>query len=270
MRQSEPAVLRTDQPRRVLIAASVPASSAVGKVVQAFNTWAFKRERTSDPLLMEQVVAAAIAGSTPLQFVLYWGKGPRSRIDVPENACLDYLFSMASRIEAVYPPGARFTLILTDTHAELNGHTRAEVDRYFSEVAQAAVQRGMSTVKLTELVGKAPDVPVDHAAEPDAEILEKLSSCAAKWFRGEGSPACGARRYYKMNMVERRAVELAFPQAIFATFNGSEYRQLFPAGMPVFYMYSLKKGTAVKPWFVGVGTAANDEMDRAALCTNSG
>src|SRR5260370_41864797 len=53
-----------------------------------------------------------------------------------------------------------------------------------------------------------------------------------------------------MNMVERRAVELAFPRSIFITFNCSELRSLFPEHLPIFYMYSLRRGTGVKPWFL--------------------
>ena len=32
--------------------------------------------------------------------------------------------------------------------------------------------------------------------------------------------------------------------------NGSELRSLFPERLPVFYMYSLRRGTCVKPWFL--------------------
>jgi hypothetical protein len=42
-------------------------------------------------------------------------------------------------------------------------------------------------------------------------------------------------------MIEKRAVAAAFPEAVFVTFNGSEFRDLFPATMPIFYMYSLRR-----------------------------
>jgi hypothetical protein len=83
-------------------------------------------------------------------------------------------------------------------------------------------------------------------------VLAKLGACAAKWFRGEGTANEGAARYLQMNMVEKRAVQFAFPRSIFVTFNGSEYRCLFPERMPIFYMYSLRRGMAVKPWFLPV------------------
>ena len=73
---------------------------------------------------------------------------------------------------------------------------------------------------------------------------------AKKWFKGSGSVLTGATEYYKMNMTERLAVGEAFPEAIFTTFNGSELRPLFPPGLPIFYMYSVRKGVAEKPWFM--------------------
>jgi L-tyrosine isonitrile synthase len=82
------------------------------------------------------------------------------------------------------------------------------------------------------------------------EMLQKLGVGAAKWFRGEGTAEEGATRYLQMNMIEKRAVQFAFPRSIFITFNGSEYRSLFPDRMPVFYMYSLRRGMSVKPWFL--------------------
>ena len=51
-------------------------------------------------------------------------------------------------------------------------------------------------------------------------------------------------------MIEKQAVEAAFPDAVFVTFNGSGLRPLFPDRMPVFYMYSVRRGVAVKPWFM--------------------
>jgi len=57
---------------------------AAEKVLQTFNTWAFKREQPDNPLLMLQLIAHSIAVGEPIPFVLYWGKGPRSAIDAPD------------------------------------------------------------------------------------------------------------------------------------------------------------------------------------------
>lgn len=232
------------------------------RVLQAFNTWAFKRQQPTEPQLLLATVGAAVARLQPLQFVLYWGKGPRASIAAPECECLDYLAQMSARIETVYAPGADFTLIFTDTHATLNGHGAASMASYYGAVAEAAGERGFARRCLSDIVAAAPEAVRSSDAAPNPAILAKLQACAAKWYRGEGSTSLGAARYYRMNMVERRAIEFAFPGNIFLTFNSAEYRELFPAKLPVFYMYSMRKGVAVKPWFVEV--CAGDTRNEAA------
>ena len=74
---------------------------------------------------------------------------------------------------------------------------------------------------------------------------------AGKWYRGGGAPNAGAAAYFAMNMLEKEAVGATYPGAVFITFNNSRLRVLFPDQMPIFYMYALRKGCAVKPWFLG-------------------
>src|SRR5438874_1792471 len=60
------------------------------KVLQAFNTWAFKREQPSDPDLMRQIISKSMSVGAPIPFVLYWGKGPRDGLDNPDIECLEF------------------------------------------------------------------------------------------------------------------------------------------------------------------------------------
>jgi hypothetical protein len=230
-------------------------------VLQAFNTWAFKREQPDSVASLQEVIAEAVQVARPVPFVLYWGKGPRCELAEPDTACLDYLASLGSRVRQVYAPGASFKLILTDTHANLNGHAPEAIESYFDAVERAASERGFDACWLGELVFAAEAAgAIDLADEPISdEMLQKLSVCAAKWFRGEGTVEEGAVRYLQMNMIEKRSVQFAFPRSIFATFNGSEFRSLFPERMPIFYMYSLRRGTSVKPWFLPAPQASVQE-----------
>ena len=107
---------------------------------------------------------------------------------------------------------------------------RRTMEDYFDAVERAARERGFDSCWLSELVFAAEAAgAIDLADEPiPDDMLQKLGACAAKWFRGEGTAEEGAARYLQMNMVEKRAVQFAFPRSIFVTFNGSEYRCLFP------------------------------------------
>lgn len=221
------------------------------QIVKVFNTWAFKREQPNSLVRIEKATAKAVAEQRALSFVLYWGKGPRNNIAASDLVCLDYLASLAARVQQVYAAGASFHLILTDTHAELNGHPQEAQDTYFCAITEAAALRGFTASRLSAAVAVAkPKIDMSTLGEPASEVRESLLACAAKWFRGEGSVEQGALEYYRMNMIEKRAVENAFPDAIFVTFNGSEFRDLFPEAMPIFYMYSLRRGFSVKPWFI--------------------
>jgi hypothetical protein len=228
-----------------------PAASptAAEKVLRSFNTWAFKREQPSDPRLMLELIEHAMARFGPLSFVLYWGKGPRCRIEQPDIECLDFLASLAERVRKAHLPGAVLNLLFTDTHAKLNGYAQPGIEAYFSAIDTAARERGFATFWLSGLTRvQAPDAVSGEPLEP--AILSRLIASARKWYRGAGRPEDGALVYYRMNMAEKRAVEAAFARAIFITFSGSELRSLFPEHLPIFYMYSLRRGTSVKPWFL--------------------
>jgi len=218
-------------------------------VLKSFNTWAFKREQPTEPDLLLRTIATAAANKAPLKFVLYWGKGPRSSSCEPESACLDFLAQMLKRVDAAYPYGTRMTLIQTDTHAVHNGHCATSINAYFADVTAAASERGFPTCLLSGVVRAANIEPGKVRDQLTPETLAKLKLCAAKWYRGEGSSEVGAKQYFMLNMIEKRAIEALFPDSIFITFNGHEFRELFPQRLPVFYMYSMRKGSSVKPWF---------------------
>ena len=261
--------------RRVDVAPRQPARSAKNRrraksakgtvtaeaVLRSFNTWAFKREQPADPQSMLRTISASIALGEPVSFILYWGKGPRCRIAEPDIECLDYLAALAQRVREAYKPGAAIKLIFTDTHAELNGHAPHGVRGYFAEVEACAGERGFEICFLSQLTRIAQTVAAgvtDEEPVPE-ETLELLSAGARKWYRGDGTAGQGALKYFQMNMIEKRAVELAFPRSIFITFNGSDLRSLFPNCLPIFYMYSLRRGVSVKPWFLPAAEADSSE-----------
>lgn len=232
-----------------------PTAAQAKRIIAAFNTWAYKREQPSDLALLAKTVERAVAANTPIPFTLYWGKGPRDAIARPDEDCLNYLAGMAARIRSVHARGASIELLLTDTHARLNQHGDTAIDAYYRDIAQAAADHGFTSRRLScvasslsPLAPQTSEPTADPATDPG--VLDHLTASASKWYGGEGSARCGAIQYYAMNMSEKRAVEAAYPHAIFLTFNNSDFRVLFPDRLPIFYMYSLRKGFAVKPWFI--------------------
>jgi hypothetical protein len=242
LQPSLPSQPKSDPPRR-------HANGDAIEIVKSFNTWAFKREQPSSLPLLHDVVANRIDAGLPVSFVLYWGKGPRATASTPEADCMSYLSRLADKVRAASGMVPLITLCLTDTHARLNGHDEASIKSYFGGVQDMATKYGFETTFLSKLVETAEGISVDEQAIPE-DVMMKLVACAQRWYRGEGDAEAGALTYLKMNMVERRAIECHFPNGIFVTFNGSDYKAIFPSQLPIFYMYSLRRGHSPKPWFL--------------------
>ncbi len=222
------------------------------QILKSFNTRAFKREQPDSRDLMLRTISQAVARQEPISFMLYWGKGLRPVLATPELVCLNYLASMIARVAGSYVHGAHVSLVFTDTHAALNGHSQASIRSYFEDLTLAARRHQFDTSLLSTLIDATnlrPEEGLDQRLPPDDMLTELLGS-AAKWFRGKGTPRDGAIRYFQANMLERKVIEKAFPRSIFITFNGSQLRSLFPDSLPIFYMYSLRHGVSDKPWFL--------------------
>lgn len=235
-----------------------PEKAYSASVLNTFNTWRFKREQPSDKDLLAKFVSQAIAEEAPIPFILYWGKGLRHEAGENERLCLAYLSEMEKRIRRIYSPGAHFTILYTDTHARLNGHDGRMIDRYGESVRSEIPDEAIFSIRrLSNICESAGITEEDVKAAPYVDkhdMTTKLLHCAQKWYRGAGCAEEGASRYFELNMVERLAVQKVFPKSIFVTFNGSELKDIFPTELPIFYMYSIKKGTSVKPWFMDEDT----------------
>ncbi len=202
-------------------------------------------------------ISEAVSQQRAVSFVLYWGAGLRNCISSSDVQCLDFLKSMFERICAVYSKGVSAKLIFTDTHAQLNGIPAETSSAYFSAIEQWAKRLGYGSVYMSKLLkpnNLANSVCVrayESIFPEENRLMEELTKSAGRHFYGQGDVRCGARTYLDQNRRERMAVQDAFPDSIFLTFNGSTLRSLFPENMPIFYMYSLRKGFSEKPWFIG-------------------
>jgi hypothetical protein len=220
------------------------------RILSAFNVRTFRREPPGDEQLMLQFIARAIAFNEPVLFVMYWGKGPRATMAKPDVDCMAFLEAMLGRVREVYTHGAKLKFLFTDTHALLNGHAADSVRGYFGEIGHYARERGIDTCLLGDVVRTSGLAESKAEEDMPRELGERLAASARKWYFGEGTVEEGALKYYRANMIERRAVEAAYPHSIMITFNTSALRALLPLHLPVFYMYSMRRGLSVKPWFV--------------------
>lgn len=258
---SRPTVVHTSQPTsnsagnaraELPIRPRFVQQATADQILKAFNTRSFRRENPDSRETILATISRAMNAQEPVPFMMYWGKGLRPVLANPEQICLDYLASMFSRIKDRYRPGAKMTLVFTDTHAQLNGHSQESIETYYADLVTAAQARGFHVCRLSSLMSAADlDAITPHSEDrPSDELMAGLAASAAKWFKGEGTSEEGALLYFRANMIERRVTEAHFGHTIFVTFNGSSMRSLFPPTMPIFYMFSVRPGVSDKPWFL--------------------
>ena len=219
-------------------------------ILAAFNTWKYKREqpRTKDMLL--EFVFASVKAQRPISFVMYWGVGVRDYTSKKEEQAFSYLNEMLNAIRAVYDEGAKVTIILTDTHAILNGHSAEHIESYYADITKIALKFDIKTVWFSSFSSLNMESLLEkrEAEVIPLECMRVLEESAQKHHK-IFSARKGAELYYIQNQQEKADVSAYFSDHIFITNNGSNMSFLFPDDLPIFYMYSTSKGYSAKPWF---------------------
>lgn len=221
-------------------------------ILDTFNTWKYKREQPNTEEKINQLILKQITENKPISFVMYWGKGDRNSISDIEDAALQYVSDMLKPIQQIYKQYIQLTLVLTDTHAELNGYSTVTIQGYFDSVRTLVAEYDfIETILMSELVPYQEEILLQVAGKiADADIPNVFYSSSEKHFQKYSDVQLGAKLYYLQNQIEKSAIEKHFSDCIFMTYNSSKWDGIHPIGLPIFHMYSLKKGTSVKPWFV--------------------
>jgi hypothetical protein len=204
---------------------------------------------------LERVQTGLLTGSGTT-FVQYWGCGNREVIADPDREALERLKEYTALADR--PPYAvsRVVLIFTDVHAMINGKQRWE--SYFAQIRDYARKLDFETVWLSDLwqqsgfdrqaflAGKL--TPPENGRGSFAEFQAQLVQRAEKHSEIH-SAEDAARIYYDACQFDAVAVENAFKDAVFLTYNGPESHFTLPR-LPTMYVYSYKRKRTEKPWFM--------------------
>jgi asparagine synthase (glutamine-hydrolysing) len=223
------------------------------KVLDSFNTWKFKKEQPNTEEKLIESILQNIRKKQPIKFVMYWGKGDREYVSDIDLMAIERLLDFKSFIKKEYPKGVELTFIFTDNHAKLNGYSSEGATAYFNSVRKEVEKHGIKNILLSELVEYNEDKiskDADNVLINDDLLNNLVKSSERHYKHPENNYLVGAKIYYLQNQFERKAVEQKFGDNIFLTYNGNEVDGILPTKLPVFYMYSYRKGFSEKPWFM--------------------
>jgi len=228
------------------------------ELLSRLDTWKFKRAHPSErDQILERFQTGLLSGEG-ITFVAYWGCGRRESLADPDREALERLREFISLADRQPYAPSKLVLICTDVHAAINGKGQALAAGYFGQVGDYARRLGFDTVWLGELWKRAGlDQQAFLAGElkpPEStrvsfqEVRDELVQRAEKHSDVHAAEEA-ARMYYDACQLDAVAVEGAFKDAVFLTYNGPAASFTLPR-LPTMYVYSYKRKRTEKPWFI--------------------
>ncbi|MFH0817558.1 MAG: asparagine synthase-related protein [Candidatus Micrarchaeota archaeon] len=201
---------------------------------------------------LKKIVRGCIVKNKSIKLFMLWGVWRKNGINFADVEAVEILGKMLSKIKNEHGPGANLTIVLTDSHAELNGVEKKEIygyDSYMASIERYARSKGYETKRLSEVLGKASLGGIGEEARKieGGEIWGNLVSSAEKYYGGKDKLE-GARAYVGRRLAEKPILSKIFEGSIFLTYNGPRYDALAP-DLPTLYIISNKKRESGKPWF---------------------
>ena len=241
-------------------------------VTGALTSRRFRRNPVYDEPGLAAAVDRALLGNRPLDFLMFWGCGPRRLAALPDRAAIDALADLLAAAEAAAPLRARAHIICTDGHADNNGHAAAHYATYFAEIAALAAGLDVS-FELESAVwsrgGLTKSRIVALEQEPDFADRWQRFPLQARFVQqagrhsGMADKAAAARHYYATCLLERELLKTLFAGSVFLTYNGPEFNECFP-DLPTLYIYPGPRGRTVKPWFIEIADEIGSGMAEVA------
>ena len=248
-------------PGREAVAAQLRAildGTIAANVAQALTARRFRRNPCFKEDGLRGLVQQALLGGHPLEFLMFWGCGPRNVACAPDRVALEALGDLLSAVQQNAGLEARVDIVFTDAHATNNGHPASHYNSYFASVRDAAAGLNVAFHLESEVWRRA------GLTKGSVCALEQTDHFAARWnafslrdrFMQQASrhshaldPAAAARHYYATCLLERDVLKARFRCSVFLTYNGPEFNECFP-DLPTLYIYPGPRGRTDKPWFV--------------------
>ncbi len=198
---------------------------------------------------VRSILEDCVKSNEQIPLVGFWGLSDKTKVTPFDTRCFKFLENIISRINEIHTTGVRLTIILADSHGEMNGYKNIQ---YLSEIEKECKVRGWNTVWLSELWnnwGISRHIqPVSDEEWKKIAISEELEVMASKnSVNGDGKNS--AKRYYSTRIAERIFLPKTFKKMIWWSYSDPKFQEVLPL-MPGVYFWSYKPYRSDCPWFV--------------------
>lgn len=205
---------------------------------------------------MKELIARSVMKNKPISLIGFWGASDKNNADNIDEQAVAFLESVNESIKSIYKPGLHFTAILADKHAEFNGYSSDNFDRYLGQIKDLLEKHVWSCIFLSELWNKH-DLSVGQFENEirknesgwwdEIGIKDRLIEQATKHSKIDDK-ILSAQLYYEMRKQDAKVIESEYHGTIFWTYSDSKMQEIFP-NIPTIYFYSIKSKMSDSPWF---------------------
>lgn len=211
----------------------------------------FFRRRPSGHSLNTTLRDALCAVPPRLRLFLLWGVHKKEQVGADDHETIEFLSKFQQYLTQRLSVAINMTIVVCDTHAEVNGIASDAREPYVDGVISAVTTRGWSALRMSSLWeegGISIQTVKSRAATLDVETYApRLIQFAHHYYLG-GDAVDGASQYLAARLLEAPLLERRFQGAIHVTPTEPSLRHLQPF-LPEFYIWLRKRGCSVKPWF---------------------
>lgn len=221
--------------------------------------------RTPEPWFLSpiQLLVNAHLTNTPLACVAYWGIGLKHQADGADRRAIAFMELQVARLAGAVGVKHSITLIITDTHAAINGIPAAQSDEYVDSITAISADIGARVERMSAVCNTARDATsfelcdeleeIDYAFDRLPESVRKELIASARR-RSSGDAERSARRYVMLSAIEAPTVRARFLDNMLLTYQPPHLAWLLPA-LPTLYMFVDERRTTRRPWFSIEGEA---------------
>jgi hypothetical protein len=189
------------------------------------------------------------ATGAPCSLIAYWGIWTTERWSTAETELLRLLDRISEIISENLGIEVNHEIILTDTHAQINGVPNPVIDSYLEEL-RACVSGRTHLYRLSEIVPATAPMPSLRTAMSYSgmnRIFLQLVRQANKLFDQNEAESLAAA-YLLANLREAPHVFGKFPKGIFVHLGQTEIKAILPS-LPMLMAYTGPGRETRKPWF---------------------
>ncbi len=184
----------------------------------------------------------------PISLVEYWGVTNKSGINIDDINTIEFLQSINNRIKKCYSPGLYLNIIISDTHAYLNGYTLKEIKDYIEKLQKLFSK--YNNIHYMLLSNLRNNLNLKSIEKIDCNISDELKPFlikgASKFYKGDILE--GIDKYYRIRVQEKDIFYNLFSNCIFFTYNNPKYKEILP-DITTLFLYT-RKGYTHPPWVI--------------------